>query len=275
MSATRRGPCPVCNRGPRDTALAMTTDERGTVSYCHRCGYTHAENLERRPAAPVHPVQQSGPVDWSLTAERIWRRTLPLRGSLAQTYLEYRRCVLPPRDSDLRYLAPADGHPPTMCARITDSVTGKPISLHFTRLAADGHGKARTDRDKLLLRGHRKQGGAIRLWPDEAVTHGLAIAEGIESALAAAHLYVPVWAAIDAGNLAALPVLVSIASLVIFADHDAAGIKAAQQCARRWYQAGREVRIRCPCTPGQDAADVSGGSGRSDRFPGGIGERPC
>ena len=255
---TTRAPCPVCNRGPKDTALAITTDERGTVSYCHRCQYTEVHNTERPRIEPIRTAPKSTePLEWSDRAEAIWRRTKPLRGTVGQTYLEHRGCVLPPGDSDLRFLPASDRHPPTLCAKITDAVTNAPLSLHFTRLSSDGRGKAGTDCDKMLLAGHRKRGGVIRLWPDECVTHGLALAEGIESALAAAHLFQPVWAAIDAGNMAQLPVLPGIESLTIYADHDEAGIKAARECARRWADAGREARIRTPRAAGADAADVS------------------
>ena len=257
--STTRAPCPVCDRGPRDRALARTEDERGVVEYCHRCGYTKAENYERRPLEPVRsaPVKSEQPAEWSDRAESIWRRTQPLRGTVGQIYLEHRGCMLPPADSDLRFLPGSDKYPPSLCARVTNAETNAPLSLHFTRLASDGRGKAGTDCDKLLLGGHRKKGGVVRLWPDECVTHGLALAEGIESALAAAHLFQPVWAAVDAGNMAQLPVLPGIEALTIYADHDEAGLKAAKECARRWHDAGREVHIRAPRAAGADAADVS------------------
>jgi hypothetical protein len=140
---------------------------------------------------------------------------------------------------------------------VCDAQTNKPMTLHFTRLAADGRAKAGMEQDKLLLAGHRKQGGVIRLWPDEAVTRGLALAEGIESGLAAARLHTPIWATVDAGNLAKFPVLDGVEALTIYADHDPAGLKAAKECARRWHAAGREVHIRAPRAPGADAADVS------------------
>jgi putative DNA primase/helicase len=205
-----------------------------------------------------HQGRQST-LDWSDTADFTWRKTLPLRGTVGQTYLEHRGCVLPPRDSHLRYLQPSDRYPPSLCAAISDVISGEPISLHFTRLAFDGRGKAGTDHhDKLLLKGHRKGGGCIRLWPDEAVTYGLAVAEGIETALAAARAFRPVWATVDAGNLAAMPVVSGIESLTIIADHDDAGIRAARECAQRWAAAGRQARIALPKMPGMDAADVVG-----------------
>ena len=259
MSNTTRAPCPQCNRGSKDRALARTEDERGVVEFCHRCGFTRAENFGRPPLEPIRsaPPKSDAPLEWSERAESIWRRTKPLRGSLGEVYLRHRGCVLPQPDSDLRFLEPTDRHPPTLCARVTDAQTNKPLTLHFTRLAADGRGKAGTEQDKLLLAGHRKRGGVVRLWSDEAVTHGLALAEGIESALAAAHIFTPVWAAIDASNLAQFPVLHGVEALTIFADHDNIGIIAAKACARRWHAAGREVRIRAPRVFGTDAADVA------------------
>ena len=261
--STTRAPCPQCDRGPRDTALSVTTDERGSVSYCHRCGYTSAHNTERLRLERIAPTlrpnisQAAAPLEWSERAEAIWRRTLPLRGTVGESYLLHRGCALPPPDSDLRFLEPTDRHPPTLCARVTNVITNAPQSLHFTRLASDGRGKAGTERDRLLLHGHRKKGGVIRLWPDEAVTAGIALAEGAESALAAAHLFQPVWSCIDCGNLGQFPLLEGIEALTVYADNDDAGLKAARACARRWRDAGRAVRVRYPANVGQDAADAA------------------
>ena len=181
----------------------------------------------------------------------MWKRSIPILGSIAERYLRHRHCVLPPADGDLRFLPASEQHQDTMVARITDAYTAAPISLHFTPLNPD-----MTHGERKLLGGHRKKGGVIRLWPDEAVTHGLAIAEGIETSLCAAHLFQPIWSSVDAGNLKTIPLLTGIESLTIFADNDPAGIDAAQACATRWRAARREVRVRCPNEPGTDAADV-------------------
>ena len=252
-SGTRRAPCPVCDRGPKDTAMSVTTDDRGTVSYCHRCGYTAWEARERRPDMPPPRAAKS---DWSARAESIWRHTVALHGTVGETYLLHRGCALPPPDSDLRFLAPTDRYPPSLCARVTDVVTARPITLHFTRIAPDGRGKAGTKQDKVLLAGHRKQGGVIRLWSDDAVTHGLGVAEGIESTLCAAHAYTPIWSCVDADNLAALPVLAGLEALSIYADHDPAGLTAARALGQRWADAGREVDIIIPNRDGADIANV-------------------
>jgi hypothetical protein len=203
------------------------------------------------PRSAPKPVNQ----EWSPIAERIWRNSKPLRGTLGETYLKRRNCLLPPRDSALRYLPPDDCHPPTLVAAITDAVTNKPLSLHFTRLAADGNGKAGTDRDRIFLKAHRKAGGVIRLWPDSAVTTGLGIGEGIETCLAAAHGFTPMWSVIDAGNMTRFPVLSGIEALTIFADHDDAGLRASRGCADRW-RVHAEVLVVVPGQPGDDIADV-------------------
>jgi phage/plasmid primase-like uncharacterized protein len=229
----------------------VTEDEFGTVSYCHRCGYTQANNHKRAAGAQVQPKTYR---PWLEKALYIWSKSQALQGTIAATYLQRRGCLLPPTDADLRYLPATDEHPHAMLARITDAISAAPISLHFTRLHPDG--TKTVDKPKRLLAGHRKNGGVIRLWPDDCVTQGLAIAEGIESALAAAHGFTPVWAAIDAGNLSLFPVLKGIDALMVIADHDATGLAAARRCAQRWADAGREARIAIPPTAGQDAADL-------------------
>jgi hypothetical protein len=146
---------------------------------------------------------------------------------------------------------------PALLARVTDALTAKPITLHFTFLLSDGGGKAPLERPKVLLKGHRKAGGVIRLTNDADVLAGLGISEGIETALAcAAAGWSPVWAAIDASNIAGFPVLGGIDCLTIFADHDRAGILAAEKCFARWRDAGRETCIVVPQIEGFDWADV-------------------
>ena len=44
---------------------------------------------------------------------------------------------------------------------------------------------------RMLLGKHRKAGGVIRLWPDDSVTSGLAVAEEIETALTVATVFKP------------------------------------------------------------------------------------
>ena len=52
--------------------------------------------------------------------------------------------------------------------------------------------------------------------------------------------------------------LAGIEALTIFADHDHAGLAAAQACAERWQAAGCEAFIRWPKGLGRDYADEAG-----------------
>lgn len=180
--------------------------------------------------------------------------------SPAGHYLRGRGCLLPHPEGDLRW-HPALKHPgghigPALVALVTDvHAAERWLTIHRTWIQADGR-KAEIETPRLLLAGHPKAGGVIRLWPDELVSTGLAIAEGIETALAAAQRFTPIWASIDAGNLGAFPVLGGIEALTIIVDHDRAGVNSALNLGRRWRQAGREVFVLYPEKPGTDWCDV-------------------
>jgi putative DNA primase/helicase len=194
---------------------------------------------------------------WSDFAEKLWQSCYAISDA-ADQYLTARCCVIPPVDGDLRW------HPglihkksnwtgPALVARVTDAVTGEPMTLHRTWIQADGT-KAPINPPRLPLKGHAKKGGVIRLWPAAAT---LGIAEGIETALSAVQSVNPTWALIDANNLALFPVLDSVSSLFIFADNDrnGTGQKAAAECANRWVLAGRGVKTWTPDTPDTDLND--------------------
>ncbi|MFL9996120.1 toprim domain-containing protein [Paraburkholderia sediminicola] len=245
--------CPACGRGPRDKTLGLTIKRDWSgVCHCYRCGLAESYRPERgahlstpskpriKPAAPSEKHETLS--DWG---HSLWAVSKSLSG-IALDYLNARRCCIPPADADLRW-HPALKHPaghagPALVALITDALTGEPLSLHRTWIRADGR-KSDIDPPRLLLGGHRKQGGVIRLWPAGAATPCLGIAEGIETALSLAWGVQPVLACIDAGNLAAFPVLPGIERLVIARDNDPAGIRAVGTCAQRWANAGRTVLV--------------------------------
>jgi putative DNA primase/helicase len=242
MSTTTRHRCDQCDPdGKRSKSKARTVDERGIREYCHRCQQSYCES-----ATTSHQVREV-PSPSPDKLARIWDQLAqPFRGTVGQTYLEHRHCVLPPDDGDLRFLPSKItdqlSWPPSLVALVTDAVTNEPMTLHFTPLQPNGRGRL----ERRLLAGHPKKGGVIRLWPDSDVRYGLGIAEGIETALSAAHAYTPVWATVDAGNMAVFPVLDAIQTLMVFADNDAAGLAAARACGSRWASAGREARLVIP-----------------------------
>ncbi len=279
------GLCPF--HDDRSPSFSVIDDQQ--FYYCHGCGATGdaiaflmsheglsfpeafkrlsgaagvglAENLKGRNDAPGKRVTDR-PVPRLASSYVAFHQSLgPPRGTVAEDYLVSRGCVVPPDDGDLRFareLRHPSGHiGPAIVALVTHAVTREPMTLHRTWIKPDGT-KADLDKPRLLLGQHQKRCGVIRLWPDEAVTQGLAIAEGIETALTVAHAFTPVWSVIDAGNMAVFPVLDGITSLLIAADHDDAGLRGAEQCAAHWYAAGVEVRIAKSPNKGQDLNDFA------------------
>jgi hypothetical protein len=169
-----------------------------------------------------------------------WEASIPIPGMLTAVYLasrglQYSGDALRFRENDR-----------TMVALMTDAVTNEPTGVHCTFLDREGHKIGR----KMY---GRAAGAVVRLSPDEDVHYGLGIGEGIETCLATG--FTPIWACLSAGTMTAFPVLDGVECLTIFADHDHAGMSAANACGRRWHDAGREVEIVAPSAIGADFAD--------------------
>jgi len=279
--------CPRCadGRHRRDATLGVTLDDQGgAVWHCFRCGWRGAlfacrrcggvgptracpctgtrDEQRQNDRRPPPPPRRPAPPHPGLSdrARDLWRACrLITPGTIAATYLEGRGCTLP--ENDVRW-HPRLQHPsgytgPVLVALVTDVLTAEPISLHQTWLAPDGSGKAPVDRPRRLLKDHRKAGGVIRLVEDAEVTLGLAVAEGLETALTTMRAFRSTWACIDAGNLAAFPVLPGIEALTIVEDRDPAGQAAARACADRWLAAGVEVWIWHAPAEGEDFNDTA------------------
>lgn len=264
-SGEHRLTCPMCGRSPKDRTFGVTVESDGAaVGHCFRCEHVETYRRDRaptfRPGKPINrPLAASKREILSEYGVELFGACTALRGTVGEAYLLARSCVIPPADGDLRF-HPALRHQsgytgPALVALVTHAVTRAPLTLHRSWVRSDGR-KADIEPNRMLLGGHAKRHGVIRLWPDESVTCGLAVAEGIETALSLAHAYSPVWSCVDAGNLAALPVLQGIETLVIGADHDAAGIEAANRCADRWAATGVDVRVIAPATAKRDWNDA-------------------
>ena len=195
-------------------------------------------------------------------AAALWGEGRDPAGTVVERYLARRGLALPERAADaLRFHSRCpwkddpDGatvYVPALIAAMRSVVGDRITAVHRTRLSDDG-----TKIGRKMLGPSR--GAAVKLDGDAEVTAGLAVGEGIETALAARLLgFRPAWAMTSAGAVAALPVLPGIEALILLAERDEASARAVEACAFRWHAAGREVTIIEP-TRGCDMADVVGG----------------
>jgi putative DNA primase/helicase len=94
--------------------------------------------------------------------------------------------------------------------------------------------------------------GAVRLAPIGEV---IGLCEGFETGLSAMQLYnLPVWCALGASRMHRVALPQAVRKVVIFADNDDAGRKAAERTAKVHRFDGRSVEIRLP-TVGTDFND--------------------
>lgn len=262
-----RGSLSVIVAGPErgrwyDHEAGIGGDPLGLIAHLRQCPMRDALDWARRwtggAVAPrVEPPEPARPApDTAALARALWQEAAPARGTAVEAYLRGRGLHLP-GDAPIRF----HGHCPrgrerlpAMLALMSDARSAEPCGVHRTFLAPDGDGKAPGQAKMMAGRA-----GVIRLVPDEDVTHGLGIAEGIETSLAVMQRldWRPVWAATSAGAIARFPVLPGVEALTIFADRDGAGLAAAQACAGRWRAAGAEARVMAP--PAGDFDDMTRG----------------
>jgi putative DNA primase/helicase len=269
--------CPGPGHSQRDRSLSVRLvpgNENGFVVYSHAgdpiadCKDHVRERLGLAPWSPRHrdgtrskirqhipepPTEQHA--KHLSYARSIWDAAKPVKRTLVERYLvETRRLELPETDA-IRFhprlrVTHTDRFAPAMVCKMTDIRTDEFTGVHRTFLTETAQKISKT-----IL--GRKHGSAIKIDDDEKVEEGLAIAEGVETTIAARYLYRPAWSVIDTGGMRHLPVLAGIEHLEIFADHDAngAGEAAARHCLERWENAGAEVAIVMPPTAGSDIAD--------------------
>ena len=271
----KQGPCPIC--GGKTRFRYDDKEGRGTW-ICNHCGAGDGADLAMRVAgidfrelaARVEPmIGEVSPAfgnaarsseDCRDSLNRLWRSTSQVRtGDPVARYLRNRvglssvpTCL---RTTDhLRYQDDTPSYHPAMIAMVT-SPDGYPTTLHRTYLTKDGH-KADVAAPRRLMPGTIAPGSAVRLF-DAGGTLG--IAEGIETALAAASLFsVPVWAAVNATMLAKWLPPDEASEIIVFGDADAAfvGQAAAYALANRLARKNRTVTVKLPDRVGTDWNDV-------------------
>jgi phage/plasmid primase-like uncharacterized protein len=260
--------CPACGY---KAALTLTEKDGRTLLHCHvGCageavidelrdrglwGGSRSSDWQPRPVKTADPDEAEARRQAALT---LWQAGVPASGTVVEAYLKGRgiTIAIPPT---LRYLAGALHSPtglrlPAMVAGVTHWPSREVYAVHRTFLTLDGRTKAPVSNPKMTL--GTIGGGAIRLSPAGPV---LGVAEGIETALSAMQATgIPVWAAISAGGIEALrlPDPPLAAEVVIFADHDPVGCRAAETAAERWHAQGRKVRICLPPKPDTDFNDL-------------------
>jgi putative DNA primase/helicase len=192
----------------------------------------------------------------SALALRLWNEARDPRGTVVTDYLAARGLTIPNDIAgDVIRFHPSlklDGAlAGGMLALFRDIRTNEPCGIHRTFL--DGAGR-KLDRKML----GRAREGAIKLDADGSVTLGLHIGEGVETCLAA-HLagFRPVWALGSATALATFPVMSGIEAITALGEVGDGGAnhRAAQVCAARWIEAGREAFVVEPQV-GDDFNDV-------------------
>ena len=259
--------CPVC--GGKDRFRFDDKEGRGTY-YCPSCkpgdgvqlamAFTGlsfrdvAAEIERiagmvRPSAAKSERSGEDKVE---ALRRVFKQSKPLeRGDEAYRYLAGRGLALRTLPDAIR-LHPGMqyregdkvlGNFTTMLAVVTDS-SGRAVSLHRTYLQEAR--KAPVSAPKKLMQGLPLPGAAIRL---QAVSCVLGIAEGIETALAAAELFqMPVWSCVSTNGIETFEPPQGVEQITIFADNDDnfAGQAAAYRAAHRLKLRGYRVEVAIP-----------------------------
>jgi putative DNA primase/helicase len=254
-----RGTCPACDYG-RVFSVKAGKDHRPVVYCANGCSQDDLANVLARnfgdawkPAdAPQADVEGDAAKRARKSAEamRVWAGSTSLHANdPAFMYLVHRGLPELAASPALRFRGdcqhPEGGRYPALVA-LVQGADGRPVAVHRTYLTNAGR-KASCEPVKASK--GPVWGAAIRLAP---VAAELVVGEGVETTASAARLMgLPAWAAISAGNLASGLVLPpEVSAVLIAADPDPPGEKAAQDAAKRWQAEGRRVRIARPTGKG-------------------------
>jgi len=186
-------------------------------------------------------------------AKSVWNKSQEAPNSPVEAYLMSRGInILSPT---LRYhpnLKHADTGQcfPAMVAAITKWPDREIVGVHRTYLQTGGRGKANLSKNKMMA--GSCSGGAVRL---ALVGESLGLAEGIETALSVQQSTgIPMWACLSTGGLKNV-VLPDDVKVLVFADGDEPGEKAACEAVRKFIEQGKKSRVvRAPS--GSDFNDV-------------------
>jgi putative DNA primase/helicase len=187
-----------------------------------------------------------------MLARCIFDDAIPIAGTLAQHYFESREIWSVAKEiDDIRF------HP--RCPREKSEQPAVVVAMRSIE------SRAITAVQRIFLDRHAKKlgkgmmlgacsGAAMQLQPK--IGFRLHVCEGLETALSLIALdFQPTWALGSTSLIRTFPVVADIDQLVIFADADGPGRKAAGICGARWLSAGKKAKCWEPTTEGTDAAD--------------------
>jgi putative DNA primase/helicase len=226
------------------------------------------EPIRNENVAAVIPIKpQSDRMEGWRRCKWLWSNSLAIReGDPVDRYLANRGLAYRAEfKNHLRYFPRLnyvdDGAVQQLDAMIcaVTTVVGEGANVLRTYLTADGH-KAAVAEPKKLMSTDFPLGSAIRLGRSAEI---MGIAEGVETALAAAQIHgIPVWAAVTSNGLKTWQPPASARAVMIFGDNDpnGAGQDAANRLAYRLNAAGVRVDVRIPERVGTDWNDVLRGA---------------
>lgn len=268
-------PCPACQGKDR----FRFDDKGGSGSFfCSQCGagsgpelIMRVKGIDFKEAAreiervvgfikpgTLKPAQSDA--DKIAALRRIWKESAPVReGDEVSRYLAVRGLVVPQTNAlrchpGLSYRDGDETGRYSCMLALVAAPDGSGASIHRTYLQ-EGR-KAPVSKPKKLMPGLPISGAAVRLSP---VAECLGIAEGVETALAAAAQFgMPVWAAVSAGGMESWIPPEGVKRIVVFGDNDVTytGQKAAYALAHRLAMSGIAVDVRIPEQAGTDWADA-------------------
>jgi hypothetical protein len=283
------GPCPRC--GGKDR---FSVNIRKGVWNCRFCGkggdsidllrhmrglsFIEAKRLiegelpkrvERVAAGASSVSEQTNVVPYGKTttamAMRDWGEGVDPPGTPVEAHLASRKLRLPEEicGNVLRW------HPRkrALLALFRNIVTNDPQAV--MRMFFDAEGRLRVHVDPETGKKTKRwflgpvAGAAVKLDVDEAVRGCgvLHIGEGVETCMAARQIGLkPCWALGSAGAIAKFQLLDGVNALLILREHCEANQSAAEECAERWFDGGREVFDVWP-NRGKDVNDaIKGGA---------------
>jgi hypothetical protein len=274
-------PCPLCSasRKPQNRKTPVLSLRRegdgGILFHCHHCGErgkrtidggSQTDRLASRMVA-WERQPQAEQQDRSAYPYGIFRSAGPLTGTAGETYFNSRAILLEEVGSlhhAVRYapMLMLDGK--RVCGIVSlfrDIRTDEPKAIHRIFLHPDGQPVLDDAGNKIKKMLGPVTGAAIKLSPDDDVTEGLFIGEGVETTISGMiRGYRPAWALGSAGAIGSFPILPGVEAVSVFGERNKDGslnranIEAAEAVTDRYVAAAREAFFLDP--PFGDFNDV-------------------